>query len=65
MDKQSRFTREVLHAEIEDEIASVGAASIKNQHGGAGIVRRLPPLLHLGMKIWTAVLVRNQPSVFK
>jgi hypothetical protein len=55
----------VLHAQIEEEIAIVGAVSIKNQHGGAGIVRRLPPLLDLGMNIWTTVLFRNQPSVFK
>jgi hypothetical protein len=55
----------VLHAQIEEEIAIVGAASIKNQHGGAGIVRSLPPLLDLGMNIWTTVLFRNEPPVFK
>jgi hypothetical protein len=37
----------VLHAQIEEEIAIVGAASIKNQHGRAGIGRSLPPLLDL------------------
>jgi hypothetical protein len=41
----------VLHAQIEEEIAFVGAPSIKNQHGGARIVPSLPPLLELGMKI--------------
>jgi hypothetical protein len=35
----------VLHAQIEEEIAIVGAASIKNRHGGAGTWRSLPPLL--------------------
>jgi hypothetical protein len=49
----------VLHAQIEEEIAIVGAPSIKNQHGGAGRGRSLPPLLDLGMKIWTTVLFRN------
>jgi hypothetical protein len=44
-----------LHAQIDEEIAIVGAASIKNQHGGAGIVRSLPPLFDLGTKIWKTV----------
>jgi hypothetical protein len=57
--------RHCHHAQIEEEVAIVGAVSIKNQHNGAGIVRRLPPLLDLGMKFWTTVLFRNQPSVFE
>jgi hypothetical protein len=42
----------VSHAQIEEEIAIVGAVPIKNQHGGAGIVGILPRLLDPGMKIW-------------
>jgi hypothetical protein len=41
----------VLHAQIEEEIVIAGAASIKNQHGEAGIMRSLPLLLDPEMKI--------------
>jgi hypothetical protein len=54
----------VLHAQIEEEIAIVGAASIKNQHGVAGIVRSVPRLLDLGMKIWTTVRFRRERFTF-
>jgi hypothetical protein len=49
----------VLHAQIEEEIAIVGAVSIKNQHGGAGIVRRLPRVPDFGTKIERTVLFRK------
>jgi hypothetical protein len=45
-----KWDESVLHAQIEAEITIVGAASIKNQHGRAGIMRSLPPLLDLGAK---------------
>jgi hypothetical protein len=36
-----------LHPIVEEKIAIVGAASIKNQHGRAGLVGSLPLLLDL------------------
>jgi hypothetical protein len=47
-EEESEWEDIVLHAQIEEEIAIMGAASIKNQHGLAGIGRSLRPLLDLG-----------------
>jgi hypothetical protein len=42
MNRNGKSDELVLHGQTDEEIAIVGAASIKNQHGGAGMVRSLP-----------------------